>query len=334
VWAKDANGNPVRYYDIEHEEEYLNNYASDMQYGQTQDGMPWGLNNIILSYEFQSLYAVQSGGSGLGALIDAIGSLVGAKTAEEFANVALGEKGVSPKYDFYLSRDIQTMPSQHQGKFEKFDYSGLYFTLRIAEYLREKYSTHQQGQNLDATIDKLRLIDDPNSALAYCLNKNRRNADGTLDLENIKWYLPAIDEIEEIAKFAYDEFNRVFQNKLYWSSQPAFTKNQLNVTKIGNWLADYGKLTGTFYEDDKLRARSTFVYTNDGGNSWIPCSSEAPGITKTISGEIEYWKTSSSISFDGLKTSTATITDYTLTPGNKARTESCRIRAVYRSGTK
>lgn len=334
VWAKDANGNPVRYYDIEHEEEYLNNYASDMQYGQTQNGMEWGLNDIQLSYEFQSLYAVQSGGSGLGALIDAIGSILGAKTAEEFANVALGEKGVSPKYDFYLTRDIQSMPSQHQDKFEKFDYSGLYFSSKIAKYLRANYSSHQQGENSDATIDRLKLTDDPNSALAYSLNKNKRNTDGTLDLENIKWHLPAIDEIEEIAKAAYDEFDRVFQNNLYWSSQPAFTKNELNVTKIGNFLANYGKLTGTFYEDDKYRARSTFVYTNDGGNSWVPCSSEAPGITKTISGEIEYVKITSSISFDDLKTTTKTITDYTSTPGNKARTDKCRIRAVYRSGTK
>ena len=328
VWSADRK----RYYDIEHEEEYLNNYASDQQYGGTQDGMPFGLDGIQLSYEFQSLYAVQSGGSGLGALIDALGSLVGAKTAEEFANVALGEKGISPKYDFYLTRDIENMPSTHQSKFSKFDHSGLYFSTRIAKSLIANYPTHQQGNNNDATINKLMLTEDPKSALAYSLNKNKRKDDGTLDMDNIKWYLPAIDEIEEIAKGAYDEFDRVFQNNLYWSSQPAFTKNELNVTKIGNTLADYGQLTGTFYEDDKLRARSTYVYTTDGGNSWEPCSSEAPGITKTLSGEITYWKITSSINFDDLTPKTNTITDYSSTPGNKARTDKCRIRAVYRSG--
>ena len=305
-----------------------------MQYGQTQDGMPWGLSNIPLSYEFQSLYAVQSGGSGLGGLIDAIGSLLGAKTAEEFANATLKEKNVSPNYDFYLSRDITNMPNEHQSKFDYFDYSGLYFNKRIATYLIDNYSSHQSGTNNVATINKLTLTEEPKSALSYVLNKNKRNSDGTININNIKWYLPAIDEIEEIAKGAYDEFDRVFQNNLYWSSQPAFTRNTLNVTKIGNWVADYGKLTGTYYEDDLLRARSTFVFTNDGGLSWTPCSSEAPANTATISGEIEYWKTTSSIDFDDLKTTKSNITDYSSTPGNKSRTDKCRIRAVYRSGSK
>ena len=338
VWAKDANGNPVRYYDIEHEEEYLNNYASDLQYGQTQNGMPWGLDEVQLSETDSSIYAIQSGGSGFGAFVDFIGSVLGAKTAEEFANTALKEYDIAPCYDFYLSRDIQKISSAHQDKFTVHNYSGLFFTKEISKYLKENYSNNQIERPGSFggiyQVDKLNLTQAPQSAIAYCYHKNKRNSDGTIDADKIRWYLPAIDEIEEIAQGAYDEFNKVFQNELYWSSQPAFTQNELNVSKIGNFLADYGKLNATFYEDDLNRARATFVYTLDGGQSWVPCSSDAPGITTTISGVIDYVKIANYIDFSKLKTQTNTITDYSKTPGNKARTESCRIRAVYRSGTK
>lgn len=339
VWsAPNANGVRERYYDIEHEEEYLNNYASDMQYGQTQNGMPWGLDEVQLSETDPSIYAIQSGGSGFGAFVDFIGSVLGAKTAEEFANTALKEYDIAPCYDFYLSRDIQKISSAHQDKFTVHNYSGLFFTKEISKYLKENYSNNQIERPGSFggiyQVDKLNLTQAPQSAIAYCYHKNKRNSDGTIDADKIRWYLPAIDEIEEIAQGAYDEFNKVFQNQLYWSSQPAFTQNELNVSKIGNFLADYGKLNATFYEDDLNRARATFVYTLDGGQSWVPCSSDAPGITTTISGVIDYVKIANYIDFSKLKTQTNTITDYSKTPGNKARTANCRIRAVYRSGTK
>ena len=207
----------------------------------------------------------------------------------------------------------------------------------LATIVKSKYSSQQsESSNKDAydyQLDKLNLTQAPQSAIAYCYNKNKRKDDGTIDVNSIQWYLPAIDEIEEIAKGAYDEFDRVFQNNLYWSSQPAFTKNELNVSRIGTYV-NYGSLKATFYEDDVNRARATFVYTTDGGTSWYPCSSEAPAVTKTISGEIGYVKITGTIDFSDLKTTSKTITDFTSTPGNKSRGEKCRIRAVYRSGTK
>lgn len=333
VW----NSTDTRFYDIEHEEEYLNNYASNVGYGPEQNGMPWGLDGLQLSDTHSSIYAVQSGGSGLGGLIDALGSILGAKTAEEFANATLAEKGIDPKYDFYLKRDIDRIATQHQDKFYYTNYNGLYFTKKIATLVKTKYPTQQiesvtNKVAYDFQVDRLNLAQSPQSAIAYCYNKNKRNGDGTIDVNTIKWYLPSIDEIEEIAKGAYDEFEKVFQNNLYWSSQPSFTQNELKVSRIGTYV-NYGKLDATFYEDDIDRARATFVYTLDGGQTWVPCSSDAPGITKTISGKIEYVKLSGYIDFSNLTEQTNTITDYSETPGNNARTQSCRIRAVYRSGT-
>ena len=297
--------------------------------------MPWGLENLQISNTNTSIYAVQSGGSGLGGLLDALGSILGAKTAEEFANATLNEKGIDPKYDFYLKRDIDNIAAEHQDKFVCYSHYGLEFTKKIATVVKAKYPSQQsESVNKDAydyQLDKLNLTQSPQSAIAYCYNKNKRSTSG--EVEQIVWYLPAIDEIEEITKGAYDEFDRVFQNNLYWSSQPAFTKNELKVSRIGTYV-NYGSLNATFYEDDQNRARATYVYTTDGGQNWDPCSSEAPAVTKTISGEIGYVKITGSIDFDDLKTQTNTVTNFTSTPGNTHRSDVCRIRAVYRSGIK
>ncbi|MBQ5700762.1 MAG: hypothetical protein IIV68_01425, partial [Alistipes sp.] len=90
---------------------------------------------------------------------------------------------------------------------------GIEFNREIAATLKAN------SDNPKAKIDGIILTEDPKSAFAYCYNKNKRNADGTIDINNIKWFLPAIDEIEDIALGAYDEFDKVFQNEKYWSCQ-------------------------------------------------------------------------------------------------------------------
>ena len=58
VWNK----NNDRFYDIEHEEEYLNNYASNAGYTEKQNGMEWGLDGLQLSDTVKA-FAANSGGS-------------------------------------------------------------------------------------------------------------------------------------------------------------------------------------------------------------------------------------------------------------------------------
>ena len=81
VWNKDRS----RYYDIEHEEEYLNNYASDQGYGQTYDGMPWGLEGLQLSDTDNAFY---------------IQSKIDSDDITEFFS---GRKADPYKYDFYIT---------------------------------------------------------------------------------------------------------------------------------------------------------------------------------------------------------------------------------------
>ena len=326
VWNSDG----TRYYDIEHEEEYLNNYASNQGYGPAQDGMPFGLNNVQLSHKYEAIDPSKTSESVGSWLIDNIGPLIGISSMEDMSRVALGN---SIYYDFYISRDLNASQKDH---LTYNDFSGLLFNQRIAEYLKKNYTAHQtEGAILNtAQIDKVRLTDSPSSAFAYCYNKNKRKDDGTIDVDKIKWYLPAIDEIEDIAKGAYDEFNQVFQNKPYWSCQPAYDRNLLYATVntgLGNSVME-----SDFFTDDVDRARSTSVYTTDGIN-YYNISSEAPienAIEKRGTGKVTYYFiVPTGITFD-LTDTYNTIPESSYPEGNKLRSAICRIRAVYRSGTK
>lgn len=338
VWAKDEEGNPVRYYDIEHEEEYLNNYASDAQYGGTQDGMVYGLENVQLSDSEQSIVASQSGYS-LGTIFNSFFTSI-----TDMANTALNNVA---KYDFYLPRDFEDiiLTTEQKSSLTIREYSGRAFNEEIAATLKANYPTHQiesyKPENYPAQIDKLYLTQDPQSAFAYCYHKNKRNDNGVV--ENQKWYLPAIDEIEDIAAGAYDEFDKVFQNKKYWSCQPAYNKESLKAKVVTKLEIGEAFLLADYYVDNIKRARATsIVITIENGKQKpnnIP--SNTPGYSGKREGNANgiysswYDITLDGFSFDVPRTDIP-ISDeeYAKVPGNLPRTQSCRIRAVYRSGTK
>jgi hypothetical protein len=234
------------------------------------------------------------------------------------------EAEISPYYDFYLTRD-----NPFSGIIPN-DYSGLAMNKEIAKVLKESYSDHQTGTNDYATIDKLILTEDPKSAFAYCYNKNKRNSDGSVNADDIKWFLPAIDEIEEIASGAYDEFDEVFQAEEYWSCQPAFTMNTISVNINVVWVIS-GSTTGDYYEDDVNRARATKIEYNESTRQYDNIPSGVDGTTNKL--EIKNKGTfSTDLVYSEPKPTGEKINHH---EGNNSRTEDkCRIRAVYRSGTK
>ena len=87
------------------------------------------------------------------------------------------------------------------------------------------------------------LNDLPNSAAAYCLNKNKRNRNG--EVEDVIWYLPGIRELERILEDYYIEYTE-FQNNYYWSS-----------------AAGEDKFITVTYENQQ-RARATKAYIENG----------------------------------------------------------------------
>jgi hypothetical protein len=353
VWSADRK----RYYDIEHEEEYLNNYASDQGYGQTQDGMPWGLNNIQLSSLYPSLVVKQNITGWFSGIIEAIKDYIGGDSMADLANTVFASSNDDIyHYDFYLSRDITSIMEGISGNTNNItnkltirDYSGYQMNKELANTLKTKYSNHQNGSNSDATIDKLLLNDIPKSAFAYCYNKNKRKDDGTVDIASIRWYLPAIDEIEDIAAGAYDEFDKVFQNKAYWSCQTAYELRGMNLSIlreriIGSGTSNEGTLTGNYFIDDKDRARATSVVVvlENGEQKVNTISSSAPGKLGTQYGQAVFNQLGTRYLADESKLTNFVEANPPITEddfkkdvakGNLPRNKECRIRAVYRSGS-
>ncbi len=266
-----------RIYGIEYYEEYLYNYDAREHYGETTDGMAWGLNGMQLSYEDRAIYF--EGGFASGIVNSFISGI------DQNLRV----------YDFYLTKDESA-----DGEIEH-PYSGRRFTKRIAK----KVGIGQLATNAL-----------PNSAIEYCLNKNKRlSGSGTVDMKTFRWYMPAIDEIEDICMGGYSYFE-VFQDKYYWSSQPSY--------QVFNWtytsLENNGR--GMMFLDNKNRARATKVnnefHTDNSGQD-------------LSSAEFSYALTrpplSTTVNVDGPN---ATGNTPKFDPGNQPRSNVNRIRCAYK----
>ena len=218
----DGNASTTDYYYIEHEEEYLYNFDAEdnYEYNQTQfEGMQWGLPGAQLSYEHRAIYV-----KGVGLL---------GSTFEGILQWIIGF--LSPYYDFYLDGDSDKDVTTHN--------------------ITDGYDDFCPKIVSRAGIGVLALDDKPESAVEYCYNRNKRNADGQVVSAN--WYLPNILEIQEIVTKAYIQFDD-FQNKYYWSSQPAYMRNY--------YFYNYGgaKAHGEYMIENVNYARATkYNYSED-----------------------------------------------------------------------
>ena len=193
-------------------------------------------------------------------------------------------------YDFYTSDDVgeDGILSDLLGTGESRDYEGFIMNVEIIHTLLQNF-----GSDASAKLNGMILDEDPLSAIAYCYNKNKRNANGEvisvisekeLDISNYHWYAPSIKELEDIIKNAYnngswlhEEF-KPFADNMYWSCHPAYLNNniELNYTATSNWTikgyakrlhrepwtvtltgAYIGRGSGEYLQDDAKRARAT-----------------------------------------------------------------------------
>lgn len=316
------NADNTRYYDIEYHEEYLYNYASDDNYGKRTDGMAWGLDGLQVSgskgNNSTQAFAYDSGYSSGGGLIGAIIGII-VRIIEAIVNGSISNK---PYYDFYNTQ-AEAISAGLQGTNGQYHpYSGYDFCAQIIDAANNDYIVDTNGNitetpNTSNDITTLLLNESPQSAVEYCYNKNKRHIDNTGTVKTINWYLPAIDEIEEIAMGAYQDFE-VFQNKFYWSSQPAYTQ--------ANWRFFYGwtYYTGKLYYDNINYARATKVAADATGKfSTVKSGMSNPNETWTLyEDDIPDIRVDNNITpiYDlGYRSRTA-LEDYS------------RIRCVYRSG--
>ena len=198
--------------------------------------MEWGLPNQQISNQYEAFAYKLDWGSGI---LGAIGNLI--------ASVIDGQIENKPKYDFYNNS------SEAQNGGTPRPYMGKTFSNEITEKLI--LTNDKRG--------RLLLTECPASAVEYCYHKNKRSTNGDIIVANgssynessVKWYMPSIDELEEIVLSGYGEFD-VFQDKYYWSSQPSY--KPVDWTAHVRVIINIG-VNGQFFYDDITRARATKV---------------------------------------------------------------------------
>lgn len=206
-------------YYIEFQEEYLHNFDPYDSYNNKTDGMFWGLEGVQLSHRRD---AFRFNGMIEGIVTNGIKDRLRERGAQFYL------------YDFYTPRDVYKVGT-----------NGVTINTRAGHaFTSDIVNT--------AGIGPLKLSETARSAVEYCYNKNKRNAAGVVT--EVKWYLPAIDEIEDIVMGAYGTFTD-FQNKYYWSSQPAYNEY---FYEYEGWLGS-NKGDGIFFNDNLLSARATKV---------------------------------------------------------------------------
>lgn len=329
-------------YYIEYFEEYLHNFDADEEYGHTQYyGMKWGLNGINLSYEHDALF-FNVDDSGWDDLDDFIDRVVNAY------------KGNSPgKYDYYVTShdggNNNIVPDVY-GNAVLHDHKGYDFCNEIIQVVNG-YGNHDTDTSNN--IDVLALNEIANSAIEYCYNKNKRYENGQVvknneaNPQNLNWYLPAIDEMEEIVMSTYNDENGAqrntygrfidFQDQYYWSCQPAYIRNYAHDSQ---WYVFFtAQLYGDFFFDDYGQAHYDQVNETDrhgiGSARATKVKYEEGAYSYTTSGTNGYdsyydydeRREEDRFSYSGLYNG-RTIGTITRDDGNKARNDMARVRCV------
>lgn len=313
-----------RTYNIEYSEEYLYNFDADDDFGQTEyEGMPWGLEGILLSQDLRALYFGNANAGWFAGLVNSI------------VNWVTSSIGVNPVYDFYIPKHdtaVSTLATKRA-------YRGYVFCNEIIQEVNGATGNDTDTSN---DINILQLDEQPKSAIEYCYNKNKRNnkgevvwqnTDGTYDQSQLNWYLPAVDEIEDIVMskygsglFTYARFLE-FQEKFYWSSQPAYVRNFARY--------EITSQDGEFYYEDASHARATsvwrnvaenkFDYARSGSTSYFAALRIFPG-----DGILGYLAPQSEVLYEGTYRG-HTLGTIVREAGNRPRTSQARVRCVRKS---
>ena len=269
---------------------------------------------------------------------------------------------VSPgKYDYYIkSHDGHLIPNIYAENAQNsvlHEYKGYDFCNEIIQVING-YGGHDTDELNN--INKLALNQKVKSAIEYCYNKNKRYENGQVvkdkesNPQNLNWYLPAVDEIEQIVMSTYEDgsgaprntYGRFldFQNKFYWSSQPSYIPNYAHDNQeywiIFPFDVDY---YGDFFFDDYGQARYDQKYNTDryriGSARATKVKYDNGEYSYTTSGAQGYDSYYDYDKADGNRFSYSgsvngkTIGTITRDDGNKARNDMARVRCVRKQPT-
>lgn len=265
---------PIDGYYIESYEEYLHSYDPEDKYhlgtsptDYTQQGIVWGFyddditQQSILSKSYFTINGFQN------SWLD--GQIISSDSRY--------------KFEFALSEDEEGFSTVDSDKKQvTFPDTGLEFTRRIAVDAKK-----------NVTIAGLSQA--PESAIQYCLSKNKYSLDpdGQQHHIDIHWYLPAIDEMNIILSKGGE--NIFPGDKYYWTSQPAYEK------------VAYRSLSGEHY---LLIENPNYARATDGTTNAKPTNTTYRSLyaTGTLSGSEP---------------------DFENMPGYHSRTKQNRIRCAY-----
>lgn len=113
-------------------------------------------------------------------------------------------------------------------------------------YWSEVYLNGLEATERIVTLAGQRVMDlntPPASAAQYCNNKNKRNPT-THEVDNPKWYLPGLVELEAILASGYNRFPE-FQRRFYWSASAAKRRSRFFGWAESNEYARATKVVGS-----------------------------------------------------------------------------------------
>ncbi|MBR4951578.1 MAG: DUF4906 domain-containing protein [Alistipes sp.] len=219
-------------YYIEQYEEYLYNYDAEDSYGQTRDE---GMPWGLNGKQLSYKYR----------------SFQLSESNDDWTEFV--KNTLLPTYDFYIEKHDGFAKTNGADKVH--NHAGHEFTKEIAK-----------------NVKILTMAEGASGAVEYCYNRNKRQADGTIKEEDLVWYLPSADELEDFIITAYGTFKE-FQDNYYWTSQPAYIKNIFYYEyKEWSW-SSFKYITTTsatpMYIDNTEYARATKVTRVDGGYDYV-----------------------------------------------------------------
>ena len=291
-----SSGQPGHTYGIEYFEEYLHDYDSQDNYGAeggeyftSQNGIPWGFEGEQFSDTDWALYFTENRGW---------------INVDDWANAATAHLNLN--YDFYLTRDKDS----EDDAITLHDYSGYEFNQKIltkenihninrtlnqntesvVEYCYNKNKRNSDGKvvyqyNTDQTarepyphkeyysVQETYLIIFKRNRyyeITWDYNALTKHTYTHTNSDNLKWFAPAIDELEDIVEngVSIDFFREVFEENLYWSSQPAYHRNYfqyiigIEKAEAGGFELDFSTILSLFGLSSRQRTGGVYMSDN------------------------------------------------------------------------
>ncbi len=281
----------MKTYGMEYHEEYLYDYDVIPDFDEvaeeetkSKQGLVWGLDGLQLSRNKRSVYTDDVKVTGVSAQVlnvdlpmsglQSLATLFPSSALSSMMNLQIGQtQGILPYYDFYNTSDTESV---NVPSLVVRDYEGYDMNVEIIHNL-----LLNESSDASAKLNAISLNEDELSVIAYCYNKNKRDADGNIatlvegqdsliNTSNLHWYAPSLSEIEDIVKNArsLEKDFSVFADNLYWSCQPSYDKGEVNSEYTMNvaqpvLIPFLGSISFTINANIALKAEGKGIYLED-----------------------------------------------------------------------